>query len=112
MISFHCPRCKYHVIRPITDAGQKIACPGCTQRLLIPQPKNQPLPADAPTMMGELTLPKQALVPSPPSPPIQPIVLSGPPLRCSCPHCQATFNVDPQHAGTRHPCPVCKLPFE
>jgi DNA-directed RNA polymerase subunit RPC12/RpoP len=38
MIRFSCPNCGKHLKAPDEGAGQKVSCPGCSRRLLIPPP--------------------------------------------------------------------------
>jgi len=40
MIAFACPRCKTRIGRHNSEALTKIACPGCGQRLQVPQVPN------------------------------------------------------------------------
>ena len=48
MIRFGCPRCKAVLERPDSDAGSKLSCPSCQQRLQIP------LPPEHKTVVGNL----------------------------------------------------------
>jgi DNA-directed RNA polymerase subunit RPC12/RpoP len=45
MIYYTCPRCKRALESPASFGGQKLNCPGCNQRLQIPQPSTPPAPA-------------------------------------------------------------------
>jgi DNA-directed RNA polymerase subunit RPC12/RpoP len=38
MFAFNCPRCKRSLSREEREAGRKIACPFCSQRVQVPQP--------------------------------------------------------------------------
>src|SRR5262249_6338644 len=52
MIHFKCPDCSTPLKRDDHEAGTKIPCPGCGQRLKIPQP---PVPSPVPkTVLGIL----------------------------------------------------------
>ena len=44
MIRYTCPRCKRSLESPASFAGQKLNCPGCSQRLQIPQRSALPSP--------------------------------------------------------------------
>jgi DNA-directed RNA polymerase subunit RPC12/RpoP len=68
MIRFACPNCGKHLKAPEERAGQKVSCPRCSQRLLIPshvppapvrlpnegkREEIKPLPAQPPADLGE-----------------------------------------------------------
>jgi hypothetical protein len=57
MISFTCPACKFALTRADNEAGQKVSCPSCNQRLKIPQP---PAPPKDKTMLGQIQSPTAA----------------------------------------------------
>jgi hypothetical protein len=65
-IRYSCPRCKRSLESPVSFAGQKLNCPGCNQRLQIPQPST---PAPPPINKTVLATEEQAGAPSPPAPP-------------------------------------------
>jgi hypothetical protein len=83
MIRYSCPRCKKALEAPAGFAGQKLNCPGCQQRLQIPQPAALPaapplnktiLATEEPPSVGELGPPR--------------VVKMGKPLRIeSCREC-------------------------
>jgi DNA-directed RNA polymerase subunit RPC12/RpoP len=52
MIHYSCPRCKKPLESPVSFAGQKLNCPGCGQRLQIPQPAAPQAPALNKTMLA------------------------------------------------------------
>jgi len=52
MICFSCPTCKFVLQSPAQDAGNKIECPKCGQRLLIPNPAKPA--ASNKTVLGSL----------------------------------------------------------
>ncbi|MBL8792740.1 MAG: paraquat-inducible protein A, partial [Planctomycetia bacterium] len=37
MIAFTCPKCQHQLTRHDNEAGSKIPCPACGQRLQVPQ---------------------------------------------------------------------------
>lgn len=51
MISFTCPSCRMNIERADDEAGQKINCPLCGQRLKVPQP---PPPSKDKTVLGQV----------------------------------------------------------
>jgi DNA-directed RNA polymerase subunit RPC12/RpoP len=119
MISFSCPNCKTKHQREDTEAGTKIVCPSCNRKLLIPTPAR----LSDKTLAGELNLESDApqlrreLVPMLPPRAAPPVIIpapvpTGPPIRCSCPHCQGSLWFDVQQAGSRLPCSHCGLPVE
>ncbi|MBL8794607.1 MAG: hypothetical protein JNM56_11940 [Planctomycetia bacterium] len=123
MIAFSCPRCQHALTRHESEGGSKIACPGCGQRLQVPQPPRVDktvlgqLSNDAgnKTVIGEL-LPAPLLstprsVAANPAPVPDPFV-SSTALRCVCPGCQALMSVNPRRAGSLADCPRCKTTFE
>lgn len=64
MIAFSCPRCNHGVTRHESEAGSKVACPSCGQRLQVPQsPHDKTLLGqlgDDPrnkTLIGDITTP-------------------------------------------------------
>lgn len=52
MIRYTCPRCKKSLESPASFAGQKLNCPGCNQRLQIPQPSTPPSPPPNKTILA------------------------------------------------------------
>jgi DNA-directed RNA polymerase subunit RPC12/RpoP len=74
MITFTCPACQAALESPDHTAGQKVHCPKCGQRLLIPPP--MPRPILNRTMLGQATTP----LPTSSSPPPEPVVWVG--VRC------------------------------
>lgn len=118
MIAFACAKCKTKLHRPDAEAGTKIFCTSCNQKLLVPTP---PRLADK-TMLGELQATDNRtllgeLQPAPTSrvqtrPTTQPVSPAASPIRCACPHCNAVINADPRTAGTRASCPSCGCPVE
>lgn len=102
MISFQCPTCQTSAHVDELMAGQKIACPGCGQRLRVPAPQDR-------TIMGELVPPSRAALQSVHS---TPAISATSVIRCVCPHCQATIKADGRKAGTRVACPRCRLQVE
>jgi DNA-directed RNA polymerase subunit RPC12/RpoP len=74
MIRYTCPRCKKSLESPVSFAGQKLNCPGCNQRLQIPQPST---PAPPPVNKTILATEESAVtaplpVPTPPPQPTSP----------------------------------------
>jgi len=74
MIRYTCPRCKRSLESPVSYAGQKLNCPGCDQRLQIPQPSTPPPPAGNKTILAteEAAVTATPAPPSPPPPPAAP----------------------------------------
>jgi DNA-directed RNA polymerase subunit RPC12/RpoP len=79
-IRYSCPRCAKPLESPVAAAGQKVNCPDCGQRLLVPQPSlpvvNVPVrviaappPAPSPPVTAEVlpaVLPAEAAAPDTP----------------------------------------------
>lgn len=96
MITFSCPRCETLLQQPNELASSKVQCPGCGQRLKVPE-----LPAsESPTIVGKLVMPASRT--------------SAPDdtIRCVCPHCQAIIKAPSKAAGAKAPCPRCSLLVE
>jgi DNA-directed RNA polymerase subunit RPC12/RpoP len=97
MIRYTCPRCKKSLESPASFAGQKLNCPGCNQRLQIPQPSTPPPPPVNKTILATeeppATAPAPAASPSPRHPApvaeapldVLPVVEAAPPRRDSEP---------------------------
>src|SRR5438874_13246853 len=62
MIRFGCPSCKTVLSTPPEQAGTKVGCPRCGQRLLVPQPPppNKPLLGALLAPEGEPPAPRPA----------------------------------------------------
>ncbi len=71
MIRYTCPRCKRSLESPVGYAGQKLNCPGCDQRLQIPQPSTPPAPPVNKTVLATEE-PPVAPAPAPPPQPASP----------------------------------------
>jgi len=56
MIAFTCPRCENLLEHPDTEAGLKVRCPACNQKVRIPQPP----PPPNQTLLGELQFPAES----------------------------------------------------
>jgi len=74
-INFRCARCQHSLTRKDSEAGTKVQCPACNQKLLVPTPPRladktmlgvlQPAP-DPRTMLGQLSSsPPASTTPSP-----------------------------------------------
>jgi hypothetical protein len=105
MIAFNCPKCKSLVRRQDSDAGIKIPCPTCGQRLQIPLP---PEP-ESKTVMGELLPARiddfdEVAHPQALSTP----VTTGAIIQTVCSNCQATIRAPIHRAGTTAACPRCR----
>lgn len=107
MITFNCPECKTQLQRHDSEAGAQVPCPGCGQRLEIPQPPDLD---PAGTQIGEWQGIQAGLSPRPDrafdhsrSAP------AGMLIRWSCPHCGARIKTDRLKGGTKAACPRCKL---
>lgn len=99
MIAFTCPACTMLLNVHDDQAGTKVPCPSCGQRLRVPQCPE----SESPTIMGKFVLPTPRT--------------SGPDegartIRCVCPHCQAIIKAPPRAAGAKAPCPRCSLLVE
>lgn len=113
MIRYTCPKCKRGLESPASFAGTKLNCPGCNQRLQIPQPP--PPAAAAPANKTVLGLPENAAAsPSPPpssTAPIQAEVIeppaAPPALRESCLEC----GLDLTKRSRVQTCPDCGAQF-
>jgi hypothetical protein len=106
-ITFACPKCRESVTRSDSDAGSKIVCPVCNQKLRVPVPPTQ---ADK-TVLGELRPQDNQTIVGEMSPAPAPIA-SGSPIRCVCPQCRSIIKADPRRGGTRASCPGCGCPVE
>lgn len=98
MIAFTCPACSMLLNRPDDQAGVKCACPGCGQRISVPQSSGGGNPA----IMEQQVLPTSRM----------PVPDGGRTIRCVCPHCQAIIKAPPRAAGAKAPCPRCSLLVE
>ena len=109
MIDFSCPKCTFALTRHNNEAGSKVSCPSCGQRVQVPRPPQQ---TDQ-TVMGELVCPEQ-LAPTVIGELVLPVEVgtSSRTLRCVCPNCQATIKAKAYRAGTTVNCPQCKIPFD
>jgi pSer/pThr/pTyr-binding forkhead associated (FHA) protein len=85
MISFSCPRCNKALEVPEDQAGTKIYCPQCQQKLKVPLPPPPPLPSPNVTILGKIEGPEASPLGSRPEPPssrtdsFNPIPLPQPP---------------------------------
>jgi DNA-directed RNA polymerase subunit RPC12/RpoP len=66
MVRYVCPRCNKSLESPASFAGQKLNCPGCNQRLQVPQPSN---PAPPPVNKTILAVEQPPAAPAAPGPP-------------------------------------------
>lgn len=69
VIRFSCPTCKAHLSIGAAQGGQKVHCPKCTQKLLVPVPP-LPMPTNK-TVLGQLD-------DAPPAPPPAPAPAPAP----------------------------------
>lgn len=99
MIAFTCPACTMLLNVHDDQAGTKVPCPSCGQRLRVPQCPE----SESPTIMGKLVLPTSRT-----SAPDE----GARTIRCVCPHCQAIIKAPPKAAGAKAPCPRCSLLVE
>jgi DNA-directed RNA polymerase subunit RPC12/RpoP len=120
MVRYTCPRCKKALESPASYVGQKLNCPGCGQRMQIPQPPAPPAssPPINKTVLALSDVPSTDTPANPPAPtPVPdplPVVLeladdpppapSPPPLpRESCLEC----GVDVTGRSRVQSCPDC-----
>lgn len=77
MITFNCASCKFSLTRADDEAGQKVLCPQCGQKLRVPQP---PPPPKDKTLLGQLQSPtaQQTLLGELPTQPATQAAASGP----------------------------------
>lgn len=102
MIRFQCPVCDKVLKAPDHGAGQKISCPKCGQRLLIPQPA----PAANKTVLGR-SLPESSSSSVPPSMASS----SAASLTATCPGCGRSIPLELHEIGWTIECKVCKTCF-
>jgi DNA-directed RNA polymerase subunit RPC12/RpoP len=92
MISFTCPKCQAQLHHDDTDAGKKIRCLSCNQKLLVPTP---PQLSDK-TLLGVLSPPANKtsrLIPA------------------KCPFCEFLGKVRQEFAGKTVKCRICSTSF-
>ena len=94
MIRFSCPRCKSVLDSPDQQAGNKIECPKCQQRLQIP------LPPRNKTVLGELVLESPTLTQAVP---VQQQVATAAPAIPASAHSQAWFDANLRPAAAAVP---------
>ena len=92
-IRFACPTC--HSVQQAADhqAGTKLPCTKCGQRLLVPGTP----PAQEKTVLGEML---------PPAPPPVPTTISAP-----CPGCERVIQVQPNEVALTFECARCGTKF-
>jgi DNA-directed RNA polymerase subunit RPC12/RpoP len=111
MIRYRCPKCKKALTANGADAGAKLACPDCGQRLQVPTPANK-------TILGEIqedsevsgTEPRQGAFASPP--PIRRAATVDMPMAIPVdpPGVQGKPGGD-SGIGRLMPCPACGNPI-
>jgi len=113
MIRFQCPACRTVMKCDDRKAGQKVSCPKCGQRLLIPAPA-APTGRDH-TALGKLPAESAPSAASPPwlsvAPTPQVSAPPPPPASAQCPRCAALLTVPPDLAGKAGNCPRCGSPI-
>lgn len=95
MVRFQCPSCRKVLDAQEQQCGQKIQCPGCGQRLLIPPP----------TQVRSKTVLAESM-PGPASP--SPV---GGQTQVSCPGCKFAFSIPDKGLGRWVECPKCRTGF-
>lgn len=101
MIRYTCPKCKKNLESPASFAGQKLNCPGCKQRLQIPQP-----PPPLPTVAAAANKTVLATIAEPPS-----TVAQAAPSQLSVPPPHPPF-VDPSELEVIHEVSPVPAPVE
>jgi len=101
MIAFPCPRCKHNLTRHENEAGSKVACPSCGQRLLVPERSRTGKEADLQLDPAEILLHGNSQAATAAAKSERGV------LRFECPHCKSVLKADPAKAGTRATCPKC-----
>ncbi|MBY0527999.1 MAG: hypothetical protein K2R98_31670 [Gemmataceae bacterium] len=105
MIAFACPRCQTRLQLNDAEAGEKLPCPSCGQRLRVPTrtpTHDHTLIADVlPVRTSEAARVPAALTAS-----------TAATLRCICPHCRTMVTAPHERAGSVTHCPRCHFPFE
>lgn len=101
MIAFTCRTCSTVLDRPDSEAGTKIVCPSCGQRLLVPQAATaEPAarPASDPARESSSA----------------PVTGNDKPdkIRFNCPHCNAAIRASVRKAGASSTCPHCQGPLQ
>jgi DNA-directed RNA polymerase subunit M/transcription elongation factor TFIIS len=91
VITFRCPRCKNVLTRDDPDAGSKLECPSCGQRLQVPRPSADDV------LIGQWV---------PPDPADEEVVAAG-----QCPSCTQPLTVPRKHLGASIQCPDCGCEF-
>jgi DNA-directed RNA polymerase subunit RPC12/RpoP len=116
MISFGCPRCKTFLTRLDQEAGGKMACPSCGQRLQIPTPPHKTVLGElippTKTRLGELAAPTQ----TPPAssaglPAAQQAPGAARMAVTRCPECRRSLDVPEDLIGCWVECPECTERF-
>ena len=114
MIAFHCPKCNMRTQCDDSQAGTKIRCPFCNQKLRVPTPPptedqtmlGQMLPDDR-TLLGKFSPPHTQTGNQPPKP-LQWVTTPYPePIGCFCPHCRAAVKGHPDSFESLANCPNC-----
>ncbi|MBL8797210.1 MAG: hypothetical protein JNM56_25130 [Planctomycetia bacterium] len=101
MLSFSCSRCKHNLTRHENEAGSKVACPSCGQRLLVPEQIRAGKDGDLQLDPAEILLHGDSQLTTTPEKAARGV------LRFECPHCKSVLKADPAKAGTRANCPKC-----
>jgi DNA-directed RNA polymerase subunit RPC12/RpoP len=100
MMRFSCPTCQKVLKAPADEAGRKIHCPRCGQRLEIPPP---PQPVNH-TVLAHPVLGPHATSPRPAAPGKAPLVTT-------CPKCGKQLKAPDDLAGKQVRCPGCGSMF-
>lgn len=92
MIAFSCPKCQTKLQRNDAEAGTKVLCPSCNQKLLVPTPSR---------LQGDATAASKI-------PPTKP---DRSPISVKCPSCELVGTVPSRFEGKRVTCQRCGTPF-
>jgi DNA-directed RNA polymerase subunit RPC12/RpoP len=93
-IKYTCPRCKAPLEAAASEAGTKLNCPKCSQRVQVPAaPKPEPAAA-APGLNKTMLASDESAAPRPP-------------IKYNCPNCKKPLEAPADQGGTKRNCPAC-----
>lgn len=99
-IKYKCPRCRKELEAAVSEAGSKIFCPGCSQKIQVPNaPPPEPVPAPAPAGLNKTMLAADEST-------------AAPPIKFNCPGCKRPLEAPASKAGTKDYCPSCSQKYQ